>query len=50
MSANILDDARAFLVNSLRGKKNSFETKHPWRKDWESAVLLNVLDIAYPFQ
>jgi HD-GYP domain-containing protein (c-di-GMP phosphodiesterase class II) len=39
MSKNILDDARAYLVSSLRGKHNGFETKHPWRKDWEFAVL-----------
>jgi uncharacterized protein len=39
MSKNILDDARAYLVNSLKGKRNGFETKHPWRKDWEFAVL-----------
>lgn len=39
MSKNILDDARVYLVNSLKGKHNGFETKHPWRKDWEFAVL-----------
>lgn len=36
---NILDDARIYLVNSLKGKRNGFETKHPWRKGWEFAVL-----------
>ena len=39
MSKNILDDARAYLVNFLKGKHNGFETKYPWRKDWEFAVL-----------
>jgi len=39
MSKIILEDARKYLVNSLRGKRNGFETKHPWRKDWEFAVL-----------
>jgi uncharacterized protein len=39
MSKNILDDARAYLVNSLKGKHKGSETKHPWRKDWEFAVL-----------
>ena len=35
----VLDDARTYLVNFLKGKHNGFETKHPWRKDWEFAVL-----------
>lgn len=39
MSTHILDNARAYLVASLKGKRNGFETKHPWRKDWEFAVL-----------
>lgn len=39
MSKKLLDDARTYLVNSLKGKQNGFETKHPWRKDWEFAVL-----------
>jgi len=39
MSKNILNNARAHLVISLKGKRNSFERKHPWRKDWEFAVL-----------
>ena len=39
MSTDILEPARAYLVNSLEGKKNGFETRHPWRKDWEFAVL-----------
>jgi HD superfamily phosphodiesterase len=39
MSTNILTDARAYLVNSFKGKQNGFETKHPWRKGWEFAVL-----------
>lgn len=39
MSADILHEARIYLVNALKGKHNPFETKHPWRKDWEFAVL-----------
>jgi len=39
MAADILDDARLFLIQSLKGKSNLFETVHPWRKDWEFTVL-----------
>jgi hypothetical protein len=39
MSKNILDEARAYLIHSLKGKHNGFETRHPWRKEWEFAVL-----------
>ena len=39
MSKNILDDARAYLVNALKGKRKGWTTKYPWRKDWEFAVL-----------
>ena len=39
MSNNILDEARMYLVNSLKGKRNEFESKHPWRNGWEFAVL-----------
>lgn len=39
MSNNILEDARLFLFNSLKGAGNDFETRHPWRKGWEFAVL-----------
>jgi uncharacterized protein len=39
MSTHILDDAHIYMVNSFKGKRNGFETKHPWRKDWEFAVL-----------
>lgn len=38
MPTDILDNARTYLVNSLKGKLNGFETKHPWRKDWEFVV------------
>jgi uncharacterized protein len=47
MSINILDDARKFLVSSLQGKHNDFETRHPWRKDWEFAVLHSLRVEAY---
>jgi uncharacterized protein len=39
MSKDLLHDARSYLVDFLRGKHNSFEVKHPWRKDWKFAVL-----------
>jgi hypothetical protein len=39
MSISILDNARVYLVKCLKDRQNSFETKHPWRKDWEFAVL-----------
>lgn len=39
MSADILHDARLYLVACLKGKRNGFETKHAWRKDWQFFVL-----------
>jgi len=39
MSKNILNEARAYLVNSLKGKRRGYEIRHPWRKDWEFEVL-----------
>jgi uncharacterized protein len=39
MPTDILDEARRFLVNSLEGKSNDVETKHPWRNHWEFGVL-----------
>lgn len=39
MSTDILDNARTYLFHSFKGKQSSFETKHPWRKDWQFAVL-----------
>ena len=36
---NILKNAREYLVEFLEGKQNRFETRHPWRKDWEFVVL-----------
>jgi len=27
------------LLHSFKGKQSNFETKHPWRKDWQFAVL-----------
>lgn len=36
---DILEEARLFLVRSLQGKQNSFESRHPWRRGWEFAVL-----------
>ena len=39
MAADLLDTARDFLVLSSQGKLNHQETIHPWRKDWEFAVL-----------
>jgi HD superfamily phosphodiesterase len=39
MPNDILNEARLFLLNSLRGKDNLIETRHPWRKGWEFAIL-----------
>ena len=39
MSKNILNEARAYLVDSLKGKHRDYEIRHPWRKDWEFEVL-----------
>jgi len=47
MPTNILDDARSYLVDFLKGKQNVFETKHPWRKGWEFAVLHSLHVEAY---
>jgi uncharacterized protein len=35
------------MVDCLKGKHNDFETKHPWRKDWEFAVLHSLHVEAY---
>jgi uncharacterized protein len=47
MSANILEEARAFLFQSFDGKQRKVETKHPWRKDWRFAVLHSLRVEAY---
>lgn len=39
MTTKILEEARLFLVNSLRDRRNENESRHPWRKGWEFAVL-----------
>lgn len=39
MTSDILTEARSYLVTYLQGKRNGYETKHPWRKDWEFVVL-----------
>jgi HD superfamily phosphodiesterase len=39
MPTRILEEARLFLVNSLRDKHNENESRHPWRIGWEFAVL-----------
>jgi uncharacterized protein len=39
MPATILDEARLFLLNYFRDQPNPFESRHPWRKGWEFAVL-----------
>ncbi|HRF50414.1 MAG TPA: HD domain-containing protein [Anaerolineales bacterium] len=39
MTADLLGSARDYLVLSSQGKLNHHETVHPWRKDWEFAVL-----------
>ena len=47
MTADLLDDARQFLAVSLRGKRSDFETRHPWRKEWEFAILHSLRVEAY---
>jgi uncharacterized protein len=47
MPAPILDEARIFLVNSLRGRRNETESRHPWRRGWEFAVLHSLRVEAY---
>ena len=47
MAINILDRAREYLINFLHGKQNRFETRHPWRKDWQFAVLHSLRVEAY---
>jgi hypothetical protein len=39
MSADLLEEARLFLVYSLQGKQSGSESRHPWRRSWEFAVL-----------
>jgi HD superfamily phosphodiesterase len=39
MPPDILDEARLFLVNSMRGRQNESESRHPWRRGWEFAIL-----------
>ena len=47
MPNHILEEARLFLVNSLRGKSNEIESRHPWRRGWEFAVLHSLRVEAY---
>ena len=47
MSADMLSEARSYLVNACRGKQNSFDTVHPWRKDWQFTVLHSLRVEAY---
>lgn len=39
MPTDILDEARLYLVHYLQGKHNMSESRHPWRRGWEFAVL-----------
>jgi hypothetical protein len=45
--AHLLQDARAYLAEALKGKHNGFETKHPWRMGWQFAVLHSLHVEAY---
>ncbi len=47
MPSDILYDARQHLIDCLKGKHADFEIKHPWRKDWEFAVLHSLHVEAY---
>ncbi|PKO12887.1 MAG: hypothetical protein CVU39_21500 [Chloroflexi bacterium HGW-Chloroflexi-10] len=35
----MLEQARIYLVASLKGQENDHETTHPWRRDWKFTVL-----------
>ena len=37
--SDLLEKARAHLLASMHGKLNVDETLHPWRQDWEFAVM-----------
>ncbi len=39
MPTDILEEARLFLLHSLQGRQNQIESRHPWRRGWEFAVL-----------
>lgn len=39
LAVDVLNEARTYLVEFLRGKSNPFGTRHPWRKSWEFVVL-----------
>lgn len=43
----ILEEARLFLVRSLQGKQNCSDSRHPWRRGWEFAVLHSLRVEAY---
>jgi HD superfamily phosphodiesterase len=50
MSETILQQARQFLIESLRGKEVVYETIHPWRKSWQFNVLHSFRVEAYAQQ
>jgi putative nucleotidyltransferase with HDIG domain len=39
MIANLLHDARNYLVTFLKGKRNIHEIRHPWRQEWQHMAL-----------
>jgi len=39
MKIEILEQARIFLISSLKDKVNEHESKHPWRREWQFTVL-----------
>ena len=47
MPTDILGEARLFLTNSLRGRQSEIESRHPWRRGWEFAVLHSLRVEAY---
>jgi uncharacterized protein len=47
MPADILEEARLFLLHSLQGRRNEIESRHPWRRGWEFAVLHSLRVEAY---
>jgi uncharacterized protein len=47
MPTDILTEARLFLLHSLQGSRNETESRHPWRRGWEFAVLHSLRVEAY---
>ncbi|HEY3310299.1 MAG TPA: HD domain-containing protein [Anaerolineales bacterium] len=47
MQSEVLVEARKFLVERLKDSGNYNESRHPWRRDWQFAVLHSLRIEAY---